>query len=84
MYRISGLADHLANDDQHALQMCRDIVANLNPDNTASSSNLESSNNNEYEEPIYDPEELYGIVPSDIRQPFDIRAVSSIFVDIII
>ena len=73
--RTSGVTDHYAENDGHALQMARNIVANLNRTNPFQ---IERSDS---EEPYYDPEELYGIVSHDIRQPFDIREMIARVVD---
>jgi len=73
--RISGVADHLANDDAHALRIVRDIVENLGPVRT---STIPCS---VAEAPHYDPEELYGVVSHDPRFPFDIREVIARVVD---
>jgi acetyl-CoA carboxylase carboxyltransferase component len=73
--RISGVADHLANDDAHALQIVRDIVENLGPIATAEIPRAQ------VEDPHYDPEELYGVASADIRQPFDIKEVIARIVD---
>ncbi|PID78512.1 methylcrotonoyl-CoA carboxylase [bacterium DOLZORAL124_64_63] len=73
--RISGVADHLANDDAHALRIVRDIVENLGPVRT---STIPCS---VPEPPHYDPEELYGVVSHDPRFPFDIREVIARVVD---
>lgn len=73
--RLSGVADHLADDDTHALQMARDIVAGLNqrkPDTVV----LRSS-----EPPVHDPEELLGIIPADTRKPYDVHEVITRLVD---
>ena len=73
--RLSGVADYLANDDAHAIQLARTIVSTLNArkmlpaDVTAS------------EDPAYDPSELYGIVPSDVRKAYDVREVIARLVD---
>jgi acetyl-CoA carboxylase carboxyltransferase component len=73
--RISGVSDHYALDDEHAIQMCRNIVQNLNrPDKTK----LEMT---EPKDPHYDPEEIYGIIPTDLRKPFDVREVIARIVD---
>ena len=72
--RISGVADHLARDDDHALEIARRIVANLNRPPPAPGPAA-------VEEPIYDPEEIYGIVPVDKRQPYDVREVIARVVD---
>lgn len=73
--RLSGVADHLAEDDDHALGLARDVVKNLGP---AQRFPLPQD---PPEEPYYDPKELYGIVPRDIRKPFDIREVIARIVD---
>src|SRR5258708_28793850 len=61
--RTSGVADHYAHNDSHALGMARRIVANLNWKKNPSVSLLEPR------EPKYSAEELYGIVPADNRTP---------------
>ncbi|WP_157264100.1 carboxyl transferase domain-containing protein [Azohydromonas aeria] len=73
--RISGVADHLAENDAHALFIARRIVANFNRVKP-SSVTLESS-----EEPLYDPEEIYGVIPQDTRKPYDVREVIARVVD---
>ena len=73
--RLSGVADHLADDDYHALAIARSIVANLNrrrPDSVVVTDS---------EEPLYDPEELYGVLPTDTRKPYDVREVIARVVD---
>jgi len=73
--RTSGVSDHYAQNDEHALQICRNIVQNLNlPPRT-------ELDRTESEDPYYDPEELYGIVPHDVRKPYDIREVIARLVD---
>ncbi|WP_445344488.1 carboxyl transferase domain-containing protein [Acinetobacter bohemicus] len=71
--RLSGVADHLAENDEHAIAIARNIVANLNkkPHKTTA----------EIEAPLFDAKELYGIVPSDARKPFDVREVIARIVD---
>ncbi|PJK04664.1 methylcrotonoyl-CoA carboxylase [Lysobacteraceae bacterium NML71-0210] len=73
--RVSGVADHFAEDDHHALAIARDVVASLNR-STQRSLALKPSI-----EPLYPAEELYGIVPQDARKPFDIREVIARIVD---
>jgi len=73
--RLSGVADHLAENDPHALYIARGIVANLNrvkPVGLALGAG---------EEPLYDPEEIYGIIPADTRKPFDVREIIARVVD---
>jgi 3-methylcrotonyl-CoA carboxylase beta subunit len=73
--RRSGVVDHVAQDDEHALAIVRRIVANLN---TIKSHPLTLA---DPEPPAYDPAELYGIVPTDVRAPYDVREVLARIVD---
>lgn len=73
--RTSGVVDHLAIDDRHALQLARDAVANLGRRRPPQVELTEPV------PPAYDPEELYGIVPGDVRQPYDVREVIARIVD---
>ncbi len=73
--RLSGVADYLANDDAHALALARQAVANLNatkPDQLARQT---------AEAPLYDPDEILGVVPTDLKVPYDIREVLARVVD---
>jgi 3-methylcrotonyl-CoA carboxylase beta subunit len=72
---ISGVADHFAEDDRHALQIARDIVAQLNRVKPMPLALRAPA------EPRFPAEELYGIVPKDTRRPFDIREVIARLVD---
>jgi 3-methylcrotonyl-CoA carboxylase beta subunit len=72
---ISGVADHFAEDDGHALQIARDIVGNFNRRKVLPVATRE------VREPLHPAEELYGIVPKDPRRPFDIREVIARIVD---
>ena len=73
--RRSGLVDHVADDDRHALDLVRSIVGRLNrPRHTALPLIAP-------EPPAYDPAELYGIVPQDVRAPYDVREVIARIVD---
>ena len=76
--RLSGVADHLAEDDTHALELARQAVANLN---NAGRSGLSQLDLRTPEAPLYDPAEIAGIVPQDARQPYDIREVIARVVD---
>src|SRR6059036_3490497 len=67
--RISGVADHLADDDAHALEIARDIVTHLG---LASRAPLAFETP---EPPRYDPAEIYGILPRDLRTPYDVREI---------
>jgi acetyl-CoA carboxylase carboxyltransferase component len=73
--RISGVADHFAEDDRHALAIARRILANIPAQKRAPWPVLEPR------EPRYDPRELYGIVPMDLRRQFDAREVIARLVD---
>lgn len=73
--RLSGVADYLAEDDAHALALARRAVSYLN---RAKPTTVQWETP---EEPAYDPAELLGIVPSDTRQPYDIREVIMRVVD---
>lgn len=73
--RISGVADHYAFNDQHALDICRNIVQNLN---LPPKFQLDMA---EPEDPYYDPEEIYGIVPKNLMKPYDVREVIARIVD---
>src|SRR5207253_2774326 len=75
--RISGVADHLADDDAHALEMARDIVSHLGPERSA----RHSLDMREPEPPRYDVEEIYGVLPRDLRTPFDMREIIARLVD---
>ena len=73
--RLSGVADYLAEDDEHALQLVRTLVSTLNtvkrlpPDITTP------------EDPLYDPREIYGIVNADTRKPYEVRELIARLVD---
>src|SRR5450432_3458715 len=73
--RRSGVVDHVAADDEHALEIVRSIVANLN---TIKRIDMDVA---EPRPPAFDPEELYGIVPTDVRAPYDVHEVIARIVD---
>jgi acetyl-CoA carboxylase carboxyltransferase component len=74
--RLSGVADHFADDDEHALAIARRILANVPaPARDAPWKVLAAR------DPLYDPAELYGLVPTDLRQSFDVRDVIARIVD---
>jgi 3-methylcrotonyl-CoA carboxylase beta subunit/propionyl-CoA carboxylase len=73
--RLSGVADYLAEDDEHALRLARTIVGTLNtvkhhPADVATP-----------EDPAYDPKEIYGIVNEDTRKPYEVRELIARLVD---
>jgi len=73
--RLSGVADHLAQDDTHALAIARNIVSHLNRRKPQQLALRESV------EPRYPAQELYGVIPADTRKPFDVREVIARIVD---
>src|SRR5690606_22797190 len=64
--RESGVADHYAVGDRHALEIVRRIVRNLNREKTIATKLLPPK------APFYDPSEIYGVVPTDLRKPYDV------------
>ena len=73
--RQSGVADHYALDDDHALRIVREVVANLNPPSDLAWDVVEAA------APASDPVELYGVVPMDPRHAYDVREVIARIVD---
>src|SRR5512135_726323 len=73
--RISGVADHFALDDAHALAIIRRIVSNLNFEKKCSLK-IQAPR-----EPLYPAEEIYGVIPADTRKPYDVREVIARVVD---
>jgi 3-methylcrotonyl-CoA carboxylase beta subunit len=73
--RQSGVADHYAVDDAHALAIVRRIVRNLNRKKSTGLALRHPI------EPVHDPREIYGVIPADIRQPYDVREVIARIVD---
>ena len=73
--RLSGVADYFAEDDDHALALARTLVSTLNTRKTAPGDVTAP------EAPAYDPSELYGIVNTDMRKPYDVREVIARVID---
>ena len=73
--RTSGVADHFAEDDTHALSIARDVVKHLN---RWKHSNLQIQSP---QEPTLNPDELYGVIPSDTRYPLDVHEIIGRIVD---
>jgi len=73
--RKSGVVDHLAENDEHALTIVRDIVSTLQGEAGAGIELREPR------PPAYDPEELYGVIPEDVRAPYDVHEVIARIVD---
>src|ERR1700737_4675404 len=74
--RLSGVADYLADNDEHALTLCRTILSTLNTPVKTLPSDYTAA-----EDPVYDAEDLYGIVNTDVRRPYDVREVIARLVD---
>lgn len=74
---VSGVADHLAENDVHALQICRNIFETLE----FKQKQKQKLNLSKGEEPYYDPAGLYGIAPTDLRKPVDAREIIARIVD---
>ncbi len=80
--RLSGVADHFAEDDDHALEICRNIVETLPP--TRSSGVIPMLDHLELappEEPLYSTEEIYGVLPRTFREAYDVREIIARLVD---
>jgi 3-methylcrotonyl-CoA carboxylase beta subunit len=73
--RRSGVVDHLAENDEHALTIVRDIVSTLGVEDGARVELREPR------PPLYDAEELYGLIPEDVREPYDVRELIARIVD---
>ncbi len=75
--KVSGVADHYAEDDEHALALARRCVANLAGARPAPGGLRTGS----APEPLYPAEEIYGVVPCELRQPYDVREIIARIVD---
>jgi 3-methylcrotonyl-CoA carboxylase beta subunit len=73
--RLSGVADHFAENDTHALAMARDIVSHLNRRRATATTITEVA------DPAYPADDLYGILPTDTRYPFEVREIIARLVD---
>ena len=73
--RISGVADYLADHDEHALEIAREVIENLNRPAPFSIERLKP------EEPLYDPKEIAGILPTDLKKQFDVKEIIARLVD---
>jgi 3-methylcrotonyl-CoA carboxylase beta subunit len=81
--RKSGVVDHVAENDEHALTIVRDIISTLPPQPFGSSVSRTAGDLNikEPRPPKYDADELYGIIPQDVRAPYDVHEVIARIVD---
>src|SRR6267142_5441972 len=73
--RLSGVADHLAQNDTHALAIARTAIAHLNWRKDLPMLRVEPRR------PLFDPQELHGVIPTDTRKPFDVREIIARIVD---
>ena len=73
--RLSGVADHLADNDAHAIALAREAVARLNHRKEVQLVVREAR------APLYDPQELYGVIPADTKKPYDVREIIARIVD---
>ena len=73
--RRSGVTDHLADSDEHAVSLVRDIVSHLGP------SREPRLKRREVRAPLYDAQDLYSLIPEDVRAPYDVREVIARLVD---
>ena len=73
--RLSGVADHLAENDLHALALARKVVGNLNKNKAQSPGDKAPA------APLFESKELYGVIPTDTRKPFDVREIIIRIVD---
>lgn len=72
---VSGVTDHFAENDEHAIEITRNIVAHLNHKKVV------QLKNQDVIEPLYDSREIYGIIPKDSKKPFDVREIIARIVD---
>jgi 3-methylcrotonyl-CoA carboxylase beta subunit len=79
--RLSGVADHLANDDMHALGIARQIVKNTHQKRHFSDVDIDKLAINSIVNPRFSAQELYGVIPVDTRKPFDVREIIARIVD---
>jgi 3-methylcrotonyl-CoA carboxylase beta subunit len=73
--RLSGVADHLADNDAHALALARQAVLRLNRKKSFDTAVIPAR------APLYDPQEIYGVIPMDTRKPYDVRDIIARVVD---
>jgi 3-methylcrotonyl-CoA carboxylase beta subunit len=73
--RVSGVTDHYAMDDDHALALARRIAANFNRRKEPNIQMIEPR------EPLYDAKEIYGLIPADVKKPYDVHELINRIVD---
>ena len=72
----SGVSDHMAGDEMEGIRIARDVISNLNQENI-----FHKKSNESWEEPLFHPNELAGILPTDPKTPFDVRMVLARILD---
>tara|TARA_B100000989_G_scaffold48942_1_gene32047 strand:- start:2571 stop:4208 length:1638 start_codon:yes stop_codon:yes gene_type:complete len=75
-FAVSGLAEYMANDDAHAIEIARDVMKKIGWND-----DFVSTQKEDYKEPLYNTEELIGVVPVDYKVPYDCREVIARVVD---
>ena len=73
--KTSGVSDHYAQNDHHALELARQAISRLNR------KKLQQLDTRPSKEPLYDPKEVYGVIPKDSKQPYDAREIITRIVD---
>ncbi len=79
--RVSGVVDYLAENDKDAIRIVRNIVATLGNFSNPARIRREQGAQDSWDEPLYSPEEVLGIIPPDLRKPFDMREIIARIVD---
>ena len=74
--QYQGLAEYMANDDAHAIEIARDVMKKIGWND-----DFVSTQKDDYKEPLYKTEELIGVVPVDYKVPYDCREVIARVVD---
>ena len=73
---VSGLVDYLADNDNHSIQILREVIKRLEWNK-----NCDLIKRRSFKEPIYDPDEIAGVIPTDYRNPYDMRELVARVVD---
>jgi len=79
--RKSGVADHFAEDDEHAIEILREIVETLTKDERGKKDDFFRLSSFPPEEPLYSADEIYGILPASFREAYDVREIIARLVD---
>lgn len=79
--RVSGVVDHLAQNDEEAIKILRRIISTLGNISSSRRIRKKIGASDSYESPLYPPDDVLGIIPPDLRRPFDMKEVIARFVD---